>query len=190
MRERGIARYQFIIWSARRRRRCLRFSDPTTVRSWCSTTTAICGVLRRGAATDLMGEVDDAPTARRIALVLGERPMWWSPEKDAGTKCRSVRSGAKRNAGCSSTAHLPHALVVAHPGGASRVYGAEKIRGTKARGDGEAVSKNLEKWQDGRLLRHLGGSCGRAATRLLRFLDGPKQQRSATHTYGPALGQQ
>ena len=42
--------------------------------------------MRRGAATDLMGEVDDAPTARRIALVLGERPMWWSPEKDAGTK--------------------------------------------------------------------------------------------------------
>ena len=32
------------------------------------------------------GGVDDAPTARRIALVLGERPMWWSPEKDAGTK--------------------------------------------------------------------------------------------------------
>ena len=42
--------------------------------------------MRRGAATDLMGEVDDAPTARRIALMLGERPMWWSPEKDAGTK--------------------------------------------------------------------------------------------------------
>ena len=91
MRERGIARYQFLIWSPRRRRRCLRFFDPTTVRSWCSTTTAICGVLRRGAATDLMGEVDDAPTARRITLVLGERPMWWSPEKDAGTKnaCQS-----------------------------------------------------------------------------------------------------
>ena len=33
-----------------------------------------------------MGEVDDAPTARRIALMLGEWPMWWSPEKDAGTK--------------------------------------------------------------------------------------------------------
>ena len=59
----------------------------------------------------------------------------------------------------------------------------------KQRGDGEAGSKNLEKWQDGRLLRHLGGSCGLRA-RLLRCLDGPKQQRSATHTYGPALGQQ
>ena len=47
-------------------RRCLRFSDATTVRSWCSTTTAICDVLRRGAATDLMGEVDDAPTARSL----------------------------------------------------------------------------------------------------------------------------
>ena len=72
MRERGIARYQILIWSARRRRRCLRFSDPTT---------AICDVLRRNAATDLMGEVDDAPTARRIALMLGERPMWWSPKE-------------------------------------------------------------------------------------------------------------
>ena len=39
------------------------------------------------------------------------------------------------------------------------------------------------------LLRHLGGSCGLRA-RLLRCLDGPRQQRSATHTYGPALGQQ
>ena len=45
----------------------------------------MCDVLRRGAATDLMEEVDDAPTAGRIALMLGERPMWWSPEKDAGT---------------------------------------------------------------------------------------------------------
>ena len=98
MRERGIVRYQFLIWSARRRRRCLRFSDPTTVRSWCSTTTAICDVLRRGAATDLMGEIDDAPTARRIALVLGERPMWWSPEKDAGTKMQvSQVKGAKQD---------------------------------------------------------------------------------------------
>ena len=86
MRERGIVRYQSLTWSARRRRRCLLFSDPTTVRSWCSTTTAICDVLRRGAATDLMGEVDDAPTARRIALMLGERPMWWSPEKGVRTK--------------------------------------------------------------------------------------------------------
>ena len=42
---------------------------------------------------------------------------------------------------------------------------------------------------DGRFLRHLGGSCGLRA-RLLRCLDSPKQQRSATHTYGPALGQQ
>ena len=42
--------------------------------------------MRRGAATDLMGEVDDAPTARRIALMLGESPMWWSPEKDVRTK--------------------------------------------------------------------------------------------------------
>ena len=110
MRERGIVRYQFLIWSARRRRRCLRFSDPTTVRSWCSTTTAIFDVLRRGAATDLMGEVDDAPTARRIALVLGERPMWWSPEKDAGTKNagqsgQGLKMSLKRNADKSVIPH-------------------------------------------------------------------------------------
>ena len=71
------------------------------------------------------GEVDDAPTARQIALVLGERPMWWSPEKDAGTKHAGQSgqglSGAKRNAGCSSTLHLPHALVVPHPEAVSRV---------------------------------------------------------------------
>ena len=30
MRERGIARYRFSIWPPRRRRRCLRFSDPMT----------------------------------------------------------------------------------------------------------------------------------------------------------------
>ena len=54
--------------------------------------------MRRGAATDLMGEVDDAPTARRIALMLGERPMWWSPEKDAGTKKQiSQVRGAKQD---------------------------------------------------------------------------------------------
>ena len=64
-----------------------------------------------------------------------------------------------------------------------------KFHGTKACGDGEARSRNLEKWQDGRLLRHLGGTCGLRA-RLLRCLDGPKQQRSAMHTYGLALGQQ
>ena len=52
----------------------------------CSTTTTNCDVLRHGAATDLMEEVGGALTARGIALMLGERPMWWSSEKDAGTK--------------------------------------------------------------------------------------------------------
>jgi hypothetical protein len=107
MRERGIVRYQFLIWSPRRRRRCLRFSDPTTVRSWCSTTTTICDVLRRGAATDLMGEVDDAPTARRIALVLGERPMWWSPEKDVRTK-NAGQSGEGRRGTRAVPAHYTY----------------------------------------------------------------------------------
>ena len=56
-------------------------------------------------------------------------------------------------------------------------------------GDGEAHAQNLGKWQDGRLLCRLGGPCGLRA-RILRCLDDPKQQRSAAHTYGPALGQQ
>ena len=64
------------------------------------------------------------------------------------------------------------------------MYCAGKFRGAKARGGGEAGSKILEKWQDGRLLRHVGGSCGLRA-RLLRFLDGPKQQRSASTLVDP-----
>ena len=39
--------------------------DPTTVRSWCSTTTAVCDVLRRGAATDLMGRSTTRPQPGR-----------------------------------------------------------------------------------------------------------------------------
>ncbi len=48
-------------------------------------------------------------------------------------------------------------------------------------GDGEEHANNMEKWQDGRLLRHLGGSCGLRA-RLLRCLDGSEQQRRDPHT--------
>ena len=47
-------------------------SDATTAGSSCSTPTTNGDVLRRGAATDLMGEVGDALTARGIALMLGE----------------------------------------------------------------------------------------------------------------------
>ena len=47
-----------------------------------------------------------------------------------------------------------------YPEASSRVYCAVKFRGAKLHGDGEAGSNNMEKWQDGRLLRHLGGSCG------------------------------
>ena len=75
------------------------------------------------------------------------------------------------------------------PGTVNRVGDHVSPREAKAPRNGEAVSKNLEKWQDWQLLRHLGGSCGLRA-RLLRCLDGPKQQRSAMHTYGLALGQQ
>ena len=38
-------------------------------------------------------------------------------------------------------------------GGCDQGLGCWKFRGTEARGDGEAVSKNLGKWQDGRLLQ-------------------------------------
>ena len=54
------------------------------------------GMMRRGAATDLMGEIDDAHAARRIALMLGERPMWWSPEKGVRTK-KAGHPGEERN---------------------------------------------------------------------------------------------
>ena len=81
----------------------------------------------------------------------------------AGTKSalNQVRGYlGKRNAGCSSTVHPPHALVVPHPGAVGRVYCAGKFRGAKLHRYGEVGSNNMEKWQDGRLLRHLGGSCG------------------------------
>jgi hypothetical protein len=66
------------------------------------------------------------------------------------------------------------------------VYCAGKFRGAKLHGDGEAHANNMEKWQDGRLLRHLGGSCGLRA-RLLRCLDGSKQQRHHRLPCGRAL---
>ena len=77
--------------------------------------------MRRGAATDLMEQVGDALAASRVASVAGEKSMWWSPEKHVRTKMQVSPSGAKRNAGCSSTVHPPHALVVAHPEAVSRV---------------------------------------------------------------------
>ena len=52
----------------------------------------------------------------------------------AGTKSalNQVRGYlGKRNAGCSSTVHPPHALVVPHPGAVGRVYCAGKFRGAK-----------------------------------------------------------
>ena len=47
-------------------------------------------------------------------------------------------SGAKRNAGCYSTLHPPHALVVAHPEAVSGVYCAIKFRGAKLHGYGKS----------------------------------------------------
>ena len=69
-----------------------------------------------------MGEVDDAPTARRIALMLGERPMWWSPEKDAGTKMQvSQVRGAKQVTYHSATSHYGSALDHTRPEGVDQV---------------------------------------------------------------------
>ena len=53
--------------------------------SLCSTEMTNDGMLRRGAATDLMGEVGDALAAPRVASVAGEKSMWWSPEKGVRT---------------------------------------------------------------------------------------------------------
>ena len=44
------------------------------------------GMMRRGAATDLMEQVGDALAAPRVASVAGEKSMWWSPEKGVRTK--------------------------------------------------------------------------------------------------------
>ena len=110
-------------------------------------------------------------------------------ERRRDKKCRSARSGV-RNRTCQRV--IPNygsALDHTRPKTVDRVGITLWSKILSMRGVGEAGSKPLGKWQDGRLLRHLGGSCGLRA-RLLRCPDGPKQQRSATHTYGPALGQQ
>ena len=44
------------------------------------------GVLRRGAATDLMEQVGDALAAPRVASVADERPPCWWIEKGVRTK--------------------------------------------------------------------------------------------------------
>ena len=139
-----------------------------------------------------MGEVDDAPAARRIALVLGERPMWWSLEKDAGTK-----NAGQSGQGCETgrtKAGVPTRTVprITHVPRAWAVWGlALWSKRLSMRGDDEAHAKNLDKWQDGRLLRHLGGSCGLQA-RLLRYLDGPNQAAAKCNAHlwarlGPAV---
>ena len=43
------------------------------------------GMMRRGAATDLMEQVGDALAAPQVASVAGEKSMWWSPEKGVRT---------------------------------------------------------------------------------------------------------
>ena len=74
---------------------------------------------------------------------------------------------------------------MAHPEAVTRVQGAGQFRGTKARGDGEAGSKNLDKWQDGRLLRHLGGLCGLRA----RLLQAETNKRHPSFFVIPYAGQ-
>ena len=107
----------------------------------------ICGVLRRGAATDLMGEVDDAPTARWIALVLGERPMWWSPEKDVGTK-NAGQSGEGCETGRAIMCYPTMAVLwnTRAPRAWTECDNTLWSKILSMRGDGEAGSNNLEKW--------------------------------------------
>ena len=71
-------------------------------------------------------------------------------------------------------------------GGCDQGLMCYKFRGAKLHGDGEAHANNMEKWQDGRLLRHLGGSCG-LRVGLDRCLDGSKQQRHHRLPCGRAL---
>ena len=110
-------------------------------------------------------------------------------ERRADKKSRSVRRGAKNQASRDVITHYGSAPDHTRPATVDLVGNHISPRGAKVHGVGESHANNMEKWQHGRLLRHLGGSCGLRA-RLLRFLDGPKQQRSATLTCWPALGQQ
>ena len=86
--------------SSRRRRRACRFSAQHPAGSSSSTPTTNGDLLRRGAATDLMEQVGDALAAPRVALMLGEKAMWWSPEKGVRTKKMQVSlvRGAKQDA--------------------------------------------------------------------------------------------
>ena len=54
------------------------------------------GMMRRGAATDLMEQVGGALAAPRVASVAGEKSMWWSPEKGVRTN-KAGQSGEGRN---------------------------------------------------------------------------------------------
>ena len=56
------------------------------------------GVLRRGAATDFMEQVDGALAAPRVAPVADERPPYWWVEKGVRTKKKQVSQvrGAKQ----------------------------------------------------------------------------------------------
>ena len=120
------------------------FSDPTTAGSSCSTPTTNGGVLRRGAATDLMEQVGDALAAPRSAYVhvqrsgrhtgaagvgAGARTLltlkWMTPKTPAS---RSTLSGStpEGGAGCECgcpphpAAHIGHtADAIPLPGNAT-----------------------------------------------------------------------
>ena len=65
------------------------------------------GMMRRGAATDLMEQVGDALAApRQVASVAGEKSMWWSPEKGVRTK-KSGQSSVSKAQSASSKNSCP-----------------------------------------------------------------------------------
>ena len=81
--------------SSRRRRGACGFSARHPAGSSYSTGMTNDGMMRRGAATDLMEQVGDALAAPRVASVAGEKSMWWSPEKGVRTK-KAGQSGEER----------------------------------------------------------------------------------------------
>ena len=65
------------------------------------------GMMRRGAATDLMEQVGDALAAPWVASVAGEKSIWWSPEKGVRTK-KAGQSGEGRNGTRVEIAHYTY----------------------------------------------------------------------------------
>ena len=81
--------------SSRRRRGACGFSARHPAGSSYSTGMTNDGMMRRGAATDLMEQVGDALVAPRVASVADERPPCWWIETGVRTK-KAGQSGEER----------------------------------------------------------------------------------------------